>query len=66
MQMQQLAEQAAKQLTQEELAQGLEENRQKTAQQIRQLQAKVQTARDSYQQQKKGWKLGSKFISFFS
>ena len=66
LQSQQLQEQLNQKANTANFNQALEETRQKTAEQIRALQTKVQTSRENYRQAKKGWKLGSKFISFFS
>ena len=66
LQNQQMQESLGEQTSAEEFQQSLEETRRKTAEQIRTLQSKVQAAREDYRQTKNGWKLGSKFFSFFS
>lgn len=66
LQNQQLQENLAQRTNTEDLNQEMEQTRRKTAEQIRALQTKVQAARENYRQAKNGWKLGSKFVSFFS
>jgi len=50
----------------DKFAQTLAQTRQKTAEQVRALQTKVQNAQAQYKQTKNAWKLGSKLVSFFS
>ena len=50
----------------EKFAQALAKTQEKTAEQVRALEANVQNARQTYKQTKNAWKLGAKLTSFFS